>query len=63
MNPYNVNNKHSGLAMALERMAEAVLKDEDPQGELFDKLLDQLVEKGYLEYADPDGDMALYRKA
>lgn len=62
MNPYNVNSRHRPLALALERMADAVLSKDEPQGELFDQLLDRLVEEGYLDYEDPDGDMAVYRK-
>lgn len=62
MNPYNVNSRHRPLALALERMADAVLSTDEPQGELFDQLLDKLVEEGYLDYEDPDGDMAVYRK-
>lgn len=62
MNPYNVNSKHRPLALALERMADAVLSNDEPQGELFDQLLDKLVEEGYLDYEDPDRDMAVYRK-
>ena len=62
MNPYNVNSRHRPLALALERMADAVLSNDEPQGELFDQLLDKLVEEGYLDYEDPDGDMAVYRK-
>ena len=62
MNPYNANSRHRSLALALERMAAAVLSNDEPQGELFDALLDRLVEEGYLDYEDPDGDMAVYRK-